>query len=37
MRRDLRKAVLSKLRDLTATDREYRSEARALLGVEPSS
>ena len=36
MRRDLRKSVLAKLRELTATDREFRSEARALLGIEPS-
>ena len=34
MRRDLRKAVLHRLRELTATDREYRSESRAILGVE---
>ena len=33
MRRDLRKLLLLKLRQLTATDREYRSEARALLGI----
>jgi RNA polymerase sigma factor (sigma-70 family) len=36
MRRDLRKAVVAKLRELTATEREFRSEAKALLGIEPS-
>ena len=35
MRRDLRKTVIEKLRELTATDREFRSEARALLGMIP--
>ena len=34
MRRELRKAVLAKLRELTATEREFRSEARAVLGIE---
>lgn len=34
-RRDLRRIVLDKLRELTATDREFRSEARAMLGIEP--
>jgi hypothetical protein len=34
MRRDFRKAVLKRLRDLTATEREFRAEARAILGVE---
>ncbi len=34
MRRDFRKAVLGKLRELTATDREYRAEVRAILGIE---
>lgn len=33
-RRDFRKIVLDKLREVTATDEEFRSEARALLGVE---
>ena len=33
-RRDLRRIVLEKLRELTATDREYQSEARAVLGIE---
>ncbi|HLJ17941.1 MAG TPA: hypothetical protein VKV15_25820 [Bryobacteraceae bacterium] len=34
MRRDFRKAVLNRLRELTATDREFRSEARTILGIE---
>jgi RNA polymerase sigma factor (sigma-70 family) len=34
MRRDFRKAVLNRLRELTANEREFRSEARAILGVE---
>jgi hypothetical protein len=34
MRRELRKAVLKRLRELTITDREFRSEARAILGLE---
>jgi RNA polymerase sigma factor (sigma-70 family) len=34
MRREFRKAVLSRLRELTATEREFRSEGRALLGVD---
>lgn len=34
MRRQFRKAVLARLRELTATEREYRSEARAILGVD---
>jgi RNA polymerase sigma factor (sigma-70 family) len=33
-RRELRAAVLGKLREITASEEEYRSEARALLGVE---
>jgi hypothetical protein len=33
-RRDFRKVVLEKLQELTATDEEFRTEARALLGVE---
>jgi RNA polymerase sigma factor (sigma-70 family) len=33
-RRELRAEVLGKLREITASDAEYRSEARALLGVE---
>jgi len=34
-RREFRSLVLEKLRELTATDDEFRREARALLGVEP--
>ncbi len=34
MRRDFRRIVLEKLREITATDREFRSEAHALLGTE---
>jgi RNA polymerase sigma factor (sigma-70 family) len=34
IRRDFRRAVLNRLQDLTVTDREFRSEARALLGIE---
>lgn len=34
-RREFRRIVLEKLRELTATDEEYRREARALLGVGP--
>ena len=33
-RRELRKAVLEKLREITASEEEFRAEARALLGVE---
>jgi DNA-directed RNA polymerase specialized sigma24 family protein len=33
-RREFRKIVLEQLRELTATDEEFRAEARALLGVE---
>ena len=33
-RRDFRKAVLHRLRELTANEREFRAEARAILGVE---
>ncbi|HLM25208.1 MAG TPA: hypothetical protein VK274_09135 [Pyrinomonadaceae bacterium] len=33
-RRDFRKIVLEKLRDITATDEEFRTEARSLLGVD---
>lgn len=33
VRRELRERVLETLRDVTATDEEFRSEARALLGV----
>jgi hypothetical protein len=34
-RREFRGIVLEKLRELTATDEEFRREARALLGVDP--
>ena len=34
-RREFRRLVLEKLRELTATDEEFRREARALLGVDP--
>jgi len=33
MRRDLRHIVLEKLREITSGEKEYRSEARALLGI----
>ena len=33
-RRDFRRIVLDKLRDITATDEEFRTEARSLLGVD---
>ncbi len=33
-RREFRKIVLENLREITATDQEFRNEARALLGVE---
>ena len=32
-RRKFRELVLARLRDITATEEEYRSEARSLLGV----
>jgi DNA-directed RNA polymerase specialized sigma24 family protein len=35
-RRELRAVVLEKLREITASEEEFRTEARALLGVEPS-
>jgi len=35
-RRELRRLVLERLRDLCATDDEFRLEARELLGVDPS-
>jgi RNA polymerase sigma factor (sigma-70 family) len=35
VRRDLRRSVLDRMRALTATDREFRAEARAVLGVDP--
>lgn len=34
MRRDLRRILLDRLRELTATEREFRSEARQLFGIE---
>jgi RNA polymerase sigma factor (sigma-70 family) len=34
-RRELRRLVLSSLRELCATEEEYRAEAKALLGVDP--
>ncbi len=34
-RREFRRIVLEKLRELTANDEEFRREARALLGVDP--
>jgi len=35
-RRELRKTVLEKLRGITASEEEFRAEARALFGAEPS-
>jgi len=34
-RREFRKIVLEQLQQMTATDEEYRREARALLGIDP--
>jgi len=34
VRRDFRRVVLEKLREITATDEEFRIEARSLLGVD---
>jgi RNA polymerase sigma factor (sigma-70 family) len=34
VRRDFRRIVLEKLREITATEEEFRNEARSLLGVE---
>jgi RNA polymerase sigma factor (sigma-70 family) len=34
VRRDFRRIVLDKLREITATEEEFRNEARSLLGVE---
>lgn len=34
MRRDFRRIVLEKLREITATEEEFRTEARSLLGVD---
>jgi RNA polymerase sigma factor (sigma-70 family) len=36
-RRDFRRIVLELLRELTVSDAEFRLEARALLGIEPST
>jgi len=33
-RREFRKILLAKLREVTATEDEFRTEARSLLGVE---
>ena len=33
-RRDFRRIVLEKLREITATDEEFRAEARSLLGID---
>jgi len=33
-RRDFRRVVLEKLREITATEEEFRTEARSLLGVD---
>lgn len=35
-RRELRQSVLETLREITASEQEFRSEARALFGAEPS-
>jgi len=35
VRRQFRRTVLEVLRDITGSDREFRAEARALLGVDP--
>ena len=37
VRRELRRIVLSQLREITASDEEFRDEARELLGVEPGA
>jgi len=34
-RREFRCVALEKLREMTATDEEFRREVRALFGVEP--
>ena len=34
-RRDFRRIVLEKLREITATEEEFQNEARSLLGVDP--
>jgi RNA polymerase sigma factor (sigma-70 family) len=35
VRRELRRLVLGRLRELTASDEEFRSEARHVLGIDP--
>ena len=35
VRRRFREIVLATLREVTANEKEFRSEARALLGIEP--
>lgn len=35
MRREFRRSVLDRLRELTASDEEFRSEVRRVLGVDP--
>ena len=35
VRRRFREIVLDTLREVTANEREFRAEARALLGIEP--
>ena len=35
VRRELRRLVLERLRELTATEEEFRAEARLILGVDP--
>jgi len=35
MRRDFRRIVLDRLREMTASDEEFRAEARVVLGVDP--
>jgi hypothetical protein len=34
MRRALRERVLARIRETTATEREYRGEVRAVLGID---
>lgn len=34
-RREFRRLVLEALREITATEEEWRSEARAVLGIDP--
>ena len=37
VRRELRRRVLARLRELTASEEEYRAEARNVLGVDPGA